>query len=60
MMNFLKKIHFKTKMHQYLKKMQEFLKVMELNYSLSHQLTDSKGKTSRVEAGHLTYSLFFH
>ena len=41
-------------MSQYLNRMQEFLKVIELNYSLSRQLTHSKAKTFAVEAGQLT------
>ena len=41
-------------MRQYLNRMREFLKVMELNYSLSRQLTDCKAKTFAVEAGQLT------
>ena len=45
---------FIIKMRQYLNRMREFLKVMELNYSLSRQLTDSKAKTFAVEAGQLT------
>ena len=58
---FLKKTYiFLIKMRQYLNRMREFLKVMELNYSLSRQLTDSKAKTFAVEAGQLTKSLFFH
>ena len=45
---------FIIKMRQYLNRMREFLKVMELNYSLSRQLTDFKAKTFAVEAGQLT------
>ena len=45
---------FIIKMRQYLNRMREFLKVMELNYSLSRQLTDCKAKTFAVEAGQLT------
>ena len=56
MMNFFlkKKYIFLIEMRQYLNRMREFLKVMELNYSLSRQLTDSKAKTFAVEAGQLT------
>ena len=32
---------------------------MELNYRLSHQLTDSKAKTFPVEAGRLPSHYFF-
>ena len=46
-------------MRQYLNRMREFLKVMELNYSLSRQLTDSKAKTFAVEAGQLTLVIIF-
>ena len=41
-------------MREYLNRMREALKVIELNYSSSRQLTDSKAKTFAVEAGHLT------
>ena len=51
---FKKKYIFLIEMRQYLNRMREFLKVMELNYSLSPQLTDSKAKTFAVEAGQLT------
>ena len=50
---------FIIKMRQYLNRMREFLKVMELNYSLSRQLTDSKAKTFAVEAGQLTLVIIF-
>ena len=46
-------------MRQYLNRMREFLKAMELNYSLSRQLTDSKAKTFAVEAGQLTLVIIF-
>ena len=54
-----KKIHFLIKMRQYLNRMRKFLKVMELNYSLSRQLTDCKAKTFAVEAGQLTLVIIF-
>ena len=41
-------------MREYLNRMRGALKVIELNYSLSRQLTDSKAKTFAVEAGQLT------
>ena len=41
---FLIKIHVR----QYLNKMGEFLKVMELKYSLSRQLTDCKANIMKV------------
>ena len=41
-------------MREYFNRMREALKVIELNYSLSRRLTDSKAKTFAVEAGHLT------
>ena len=41
-------------MRQYLNRMREVLNVIELNYSLSRQLTDSKAKTFVVEAEQLT------
>ena len=50
---------FLIKMRQYLNRMREFLKAMELNYSLSRQLTDSKAKTFAVEAGQLTLVIIF-
>ena len=50
---------FLIKMRQYLNKMRKFLKVIESNYSLSRQLTDSMAKTFPVEAGQLTQSLYF-
>ena len=46
-------------MRQYLNRMREFLKAMELNYSLSRQLTDCKAKTFAVEAGQLTLVIIF-
>ena len=39
--------------------MQEFLKVMELNYRLSHQLTDSEKKRLQLKLDNLPIHYFF-